>query len=103
MAPREDGSYLVPSQFVEMWKDQSDGGGRDQIKQLWNQVGGDKEAFKATAKKRVESVQESDLWVDGKFMSEKNMVEEGFEPKDRYEKHVNVYWVEEQMVAALTN
>lgn len=43
MAPREDGSYLVPSQFVEMWKDQSDGGGRDQIKQLWNQVGGDKD------------------------------------------------------------
>jgi len=37
------------------------------------------EAFVQKAKKRVESIHESDLWVDGKFMTEKTMVDEGYD------------------------
>ena len=42
MAPREDGSFLVPAHFVKLWRDTVDGG-RDEVKKLWLNAGGDKE------------------------------------------------------------
>lgn len=44
MTPREDGSYLVPDHFVNLWKDVKDGG-REQVKKLWLESGGDKDLF----------------------------------------------------------
>ena len=119
VAPRADGSYIVPKQIADMWNDKQDGG-REEVEKLWLQCGGDKdrclcqtfqdrnesalhaplpidtyvfvpgpfsemfcmcpqEAFVQKAKKRVESIHESDLWVDGKFMTEKSMVDDGFD------------------------
>ena len=37
------------------------------------------EAFVLTFKKRTESIQEHDLWVDGEYMSEKDMVDDGYD------------------------
>ena len=42
MAAREDGTFLVPESIVMLWGDTTDGG-RDEVKKLWLQVGGDKE------------------------------------------------------------
>ena len=126
VAPREDGSLLVPQEIVDMWKDTRNGG-REEVKKLWAQVQGDKDplyavsfgtslvemgvitfvymylpsnthhctvlspklwlrdlrylqdAFISKAKKRVESIHETDLWVDGHFKSEKTMQDEGMD------------------------
>ena len=112
MAPREDGSFLVPAPIIKLWRDTVDGG-RDEVKKLWQNCGADKElmnmgnqhcvfkkhlnwcpatsksqppfsrlhqeAFVKTCKKRTESIQEQDLWVDGAFMSEKDMVDDGYD------------------------
>ena len=43
VAPREDGTYLVPKKIVDMWNDKQDGG-REEVKKLWLQVGGDKDS-----------------------------------------------------------
>ena len=42
------------------------------------------DSFIQKAKKRVESIHESDLWVDGKFMTEKAMSDDGYEPFSGY-------------------
>lgn len=114
MAAREDGTFLVPESVVKLWGDTTDGG-REEVKKLWLQVGGDKDAFIKKCKRKVESIQERDLWVDGEFMSEKAMVDDGIPAKrilaikatcakrvgwmrkDHYEKNVDVYWVEGQL------
>lgn len=44
MAPREDGSFLVPEAIVKLWKDVANGG-RDEVKKLWLTVGGDKDCL----------------------------------------------------------
>lgn len=42
MAAREDGTFLVPESVVKLWGDTTDGG-REEVKKLWLQVGGDKD------------------------------------------------------------
>ena len=44
MSPREDGSYLVPQEVVKMWKDLAEGG-REEVKKLWLNVGGNKDRY----------------------------------------------------------
>lgn len=110
MAPREDGSHLVPEAVVKMWKDTANGG-REEVKKLWLNVEGNKDwistvevafspdffptcpfltrscpllapaqdLFIQKCRRHVESIEENDLWVNGKFMSEKTMRDDGYE------------------------
>ena len=48
------------------------------------------DAFVQKCKKRVESIEEHDLWVDGKFKSEKTMVDDGMDPS--FDSNGNVLW-----------
>eukprot|EP00435_Cladocopium_sp_Y103_P060350 s51_g22.t1 len=68
MAAREDGTFLVPESVVKLWGDTTDGGREE-------------DAFIKKCKRKVESIQERDLWVDGEFMSEKAMVDDGIPAK----------------------
>lgn len=108
MTPREDGSYLIPEKLVQMWKDTRDGG-RDEVKKLWMECRGEKDCtlgaaqhicqhpatscqllhppiyvlcagcFRQALQTVVESISENDLWVDGAYMSEKDMANEGID------------------------
>lgn len=49
------------------------------------------DAFVSKAKKRVESINESDLWVDGVYMTEKAMNDEGFQPSFGWIKRCSRY------------
>ncbi|CAK9061929.1 unnamed protein product [Durusdinium trenchii] len=80
MTPRADGSLLVPPEIWKQWKDLREGG-REAVTKLWNQSGKDKDNFLRRCKKKVESIQEKDLWVEGAFMSEQDMKDEKFPEK----------------------
>lgn len=43
VAPRADGSYIVPKKIADMWNDKQDGG-RAEVERLWLQCGGDKDS-----------------------------------------------------------
>ncbi|CAK9002312.1 unnamed protein product [Durusdinium trenchii] len=84
MTPRADGSLLVPPEFLEKWKDLQNGGR-------------DADIFLKKMHRRVESINQQDLWVDGEFMSEQDMIDANIPPRDKYEKHVELFWVEKKM------
>ncbi|CAL1152711.1 unnamed protein product [Cladocopium goreaui] len=93
MQPRADGTYIVPQEIVDKWA----------------------EEFIKRCRRKVESIKESQLEVDGEFMSEQDMLDENYKPnkiaaikadcakvsgwirRDRYEKHVKLYWVEKNL------
>lgn len=108
VAPRQDGSFLVPPEIVEKFKDIA-GGGRAEVMRLFqDKCKGDKDPqpfieivcylqqalpmcsgdqsypsrlqdlFVKTCKKRVERITEDDLYVDGEFMSEQDMIEDNY-------------------------
>ncbi|CAL1160091.1 unnamed protein product [Cladocopium goreaui] len=111
MQPRCDGTYLVPQEVLEAYRDLTDGG-RERVQKMWAQSSNDKDTFIKSCKRKVQSIHEQDLWLDGNFMSEKDMQDDnisaerikaiketcaktkGWIRRDRYEKHVKVYWVE---------
>ena len=105
MTPRSDGSLLVPAEILEKWKDTN--GGRDEVLKMWAASNGQKdfkcrspicilqtkpsslhpcsssgqqEIFLKRLHRRVQSVKQQDLWVDGEFMSEQDMIDMKFPP-----------------------
>ncbi|CAL1129938.1 unnamed protein product [Cladocopium goreaui] len=114
MQPRADGTYIVPQEIVDKWADTA-GGGRNLVIQMWNASETNKEEFIKRCRRKVESIKESQLEVDGEFMSEQDMLDENYKPnkiaaikadcakvsgwirRDRYEKHVKLYWVEKNL------
>ncbi|CAL1166632.1 unnamed protein product [Cladocopium goreaui] len=118
--PRKDGSYLVPMEFVEKFKDIA-GGGRAEVLRLYkDKCNGNKDSFIHTCRKKVERIKEDDLWADGEFMTEQDMIDDnyrqdpvctlsgtriqaiiaecrkhkGWVRRDKYEKNVECFWVE---------
>lgn len=125
VAPRADGSYLIPPEMVDKFKD-NHGGGRQELLRMYEQCGGNKDhmvsclqlslmnqagftpsntsqksyslpcsppqptpeppdhdfdaqdTFIKTCRKKVQKITEDDLFVDGQFMSEQDMVKENF-------------------------
>eukprot|EP00435_Cladocopium_sp_Y103_P029492 s2260_g7.t1 len=59
------------------------------------------DAFIKTCRKKVERITEDDLFVDGEFMSEQDMIDDNYKEnlvnlRDKYEKNVKLYWVLEE-------
>ncbi|CAE7192927.1 unnamed protein product [Symbiodinium sp. CCMP2456] len=109
-APRCDGSYLVPKELVEQYKDPKQ---RPALEAEFKKAGLDKELFlKRSVKKIKRRESESELWVSGQFVSDGDMDELGMTAKrkkavheecarmkgwirrDRYEPDVKLYWLE---------
>lgn len=73
---------------------------------------GNKDSFIHTCRKKVERIKEDDLWADGEFMTEQDMIDDnyrqtriqaiiaecrkhkGWVRRDKYEKNVECFWVE---------
>lgn len=109
--PRADGSFLVPEEIIAKFKDIA-GGGRSEVLRLYEQCGCNKDAFVKTCRRKIEQISEEDLYVEGEFMAEADMADEGYKEtriaaikaecakhegwirRDKYEKQVKLYWVE---------
>ncbi|CAK8992823.1 Uncharacterized protein SCF082_LOCUS3230 [Durusdinium trenchii] len=63
----------------------------------WGLLKGPRDIFLKKMHRRVESINQQDLWVDGEFMSEQDMIDANIPPRDKYEKHVELFWVEKKM------
>ncbi|CAE7794031.1 unnamed protein product [Symbiodinium necroappetens] len=109
-APRVDGSYLVPRELVEQYKDTAL---RPNLEEEFLKAGLDKDLFvKRSIKKVKRRESEAELWVSGQFVSDGDMDELGMTEKrkkavhdecakmkgwirrDRYEPEIKLYWLE---------
>ncbi|CAE7717972.1 unnamed protein product [Symbiodinium sp. CCMP2592] len=109
-APRVDGSYLVPPELVEQYKNPNQ---RQALEQEFLKAGLDKDLFVTRSVKKVKRREsESEVWVSGQFVSDADMDELGLSAKrkkavhdecakirgwirrDRYEPDVKLYWLE---------
>ena len=126
VTPRGDGSYLIPKEFAEKFKD-IHGGGRAEVVRMWEKHGFEKDpiylwhdlfcftlhlekhiflieyipvisgwpvsvyphqcppktihvllqdSFIKSCRKKVQNITEDDLYVDGQFMSEQDMIDD---------------------------
>lgn len=114
LAPRADGTLLVPQEIVDQFGDLH-GGGREQVLAMWNAADTCKESFIRRCRRKIESINEQDLYAEGEFLSEQDLIEQeyketrinaikaecakrkGWIRRDRYEKHVKLYWVETKL------
>ncbi|CAE7266410.1 unnamed protein product [Symbiodinium sp. CCMP2592] len=112
-APRADGTFLVPKELVEQYKDLKQ---RAELEKKFLKAGLDKDLFVKRSVKRIKRREsESELWVSGQFVSDSDMVELGLSEKrrkavhaecakmrgwirrDRYEPDVKLYWLEKSV------
>ncbi|CAE7310029.1 unnamed protein product [Symbiodinium sp. CCMP2592] len=114
-APRVDGSYLVPKELVDQYKDLSQ---RPALEAEFLKSGLDKDLFVRRSVKKIKRREsESEVWVSGQFVSDLDMDELGLTEKrkkavhdecakmrgwirrDRYEPDVKLYWLEKSVEA----
>ncbi|CAE7030231.1 unnamed protein product [Symbiodinium necroappetens] len=84
-APRVDGTYVVPKELVDQYKDLKQ---RPALEQEFLDAGLDKELFvKRSVKKVKRRESESEVWVSGQFVSDADMDELGLTAKRKKAVH----------------
>ncbi|CAK9002237.1 Uncharacterized protein SCF082_LOCUS7258 [Durusdinium trenchii] len=78
MKPKARGGLKVPPELIKEWET----GDQNKLLDDFKKAGLDKDLFIKKATRRIhEHIEENDLWVDGEFMSEQQMKDEGFPEK----------------------
>ncbi|CAK9102206.1 unnamed protein product, partial [Durusdinium trenchii] len=78
MKPRANGKLLVPQELADQWQN----GDQNKLLEEFQKANFDKDLFVKNATKRIrQHITEKDLWVDGDFVSEQDMKDEGISEK----------------------